>query len=111
MQFGQTIRKLRKAKNLTLRDLASKVEVTFTYLSKIENEKLDFGSYPSEEVIRKLARALNADADELLLSAQKIPDDIRKRVLQRPDAFRKLAKLDDERLDRVLIFLDDDATN
>ena len=85
--------------------------MTFTYLSKIENEKLDFGSYPSEEVIRKLARALNADADALLLAAQKIPDDIRKRVIQRPDAFRKLAKLDDERLDRVLIFLDDDATH
>jgi HTH-type transcriptional regulator, competence development regulator len=111
MAFGQTIRTLRKAKNLTLRDLASKVKVTFTYLSKIENEKLDFGDYPSEAVIRKLANALHADADELLLLARKIPDDIRRRVFQRPDAFRKLAKLDDEGLDRVLAFLDNEVTN
>ncbi len=111
MPFGQTIRTLRKAKNLTLRDLASKVKVTFTYLSKIENEKLDFGDYPSEAVIRKLAQALDADQDELLLLAGKIPDAIRKRVLQRPDVFRKLAKLDDERLDRVLAVLDDEVTN
>jgi transcriptional regulator with XRE-family HTH domain len=111
MPFGQTIRTLRKAKNLTLRDLASKVKVTFTYLSKIENEKLDFGDYPSEAVIRKLAEALNADPDELLLSAKKIPDDIRKRVIERPDAFRKLAKLDDERLNWLLAFLDDETTN
>lgn len=111
MQFGQTIRKLRKAKNLTLRGLASKVKVTFTYLSKIENEKLDFGDYPSEAVIRELAKALDADPDELLLSAKKIPDDIRRRVLQRPDVFRKLAKMDDERLDRLLAVLDDETTN
>lgn len=111
MLFGQTIRTLRKAQNLTLRDLASKVKVTFTYLSKIENEKLDFGDYPSEAVIRKLANALNADPDELLLAAKKIPDDIRKRVIERPDAFRKLAKLDDKGLDRVLAFLDNEVTN
>ena len=83
----------------------------FTYLSKIENEKLDFGDYPSEAVIQKLAKALDADPDELLLLAGKIPDDIRRRVLQRPDVFRKLSKLDDEGLDRVLAFLDNEVTN
>jgi transcriptional regulator with XRE-family HTH domain len=71
-------------------------------LSKVESEKLDFAQYPSEELIRKLAKALDADVDELLLLAKKIPPDIRERVIERPDAFRKIASLDDETLDAVL---------
>lgn len=106
MTFGSRIRELRQSKNLTLRDLAKKVKVTFTYLSKIENQKLSFGEFPSNGLIIKLAGVLGADPDELLLLAEKIPDAIRQRVLQRPDAFRKIATLDDRRLDEVLAFLD-----
>ena len=102
MTFGERIRELRKAKNLTLRDVAKKVKVNFTYISKIENHKLDFGEFPSEDLIRKLAKVLEASEDELLLLAKKIPEDIKQRVLDRPDAFRKIAKLDDEQLDRLL---------
>jgi HTH-type transcriptional regulator, competence development regulator len=108
MTFGERVRELRKAKNLTLRDLAAKVKVNFTYLSKIENHKLDFGDYPGEGLIRKLAKVLGADEDELLLLAEKIPDDIRRRVVQRPDAFRKFASLDDKTIDRLLEELGDD---
>ena len=97
MTFGSRIRELRQAKNLTLRDVAKKVKVTFTYLSKIENQKLSFGEFPSDELIVKLARVLDADPDELLLLAEKIPEAIRKRVLERPDVFRKMAALDDKR--------------
>ena len=102
MTFGERIRELRKGKNLSQRDLATEVKVNFTYISKIENEKLDFGDYPSEELILKLAKALEADADELLILAKKVPEDVKKRVMQRPDAFRKLASLDDEALDKLL---------
>jgi len=108
MTFGERIRELRKAKNLTLRDVAKKAKVNFTYISKIENHKLDFGEYPSEDLIRKLAKILDADEDELLLLAKKIPEDIKQRVLERPDAFRKIAKLDDEQLDRLLGEIEED---
>jgi HTH-type transcriptional regulator, competence development regulator len=108
MIFGERIRELRKAKNLTLRDLAAKVDINFTYLSKIENGKLDFSDFPSEKLIRKLAKVLNGDVDELLLMAEKIPDEIRKRVVERPDAFRKIAKLDDAQLDKLLEELGED---
>ena len=50
----------------------------------------------------KLAKALEADEEELMLLAEKVPDSIRRRVIERPDAFRQLAKLDDKALDRVL---------
>ncbi len=71
MQFGERVRDLRKAKNLSQRDLAAQVGITFTYVSKIENEKLDFGDYPSEELIGRLAIALDTDTDELLILAEK----------------------------------------
>lgn len=106
MNFGSRIRELRQAKNLTLRALAAKLKVTFTYLSKIENQKLSFGEFPSDEMIVKLASALDADPDELLLLAEKIPNSIRKRVLERPDVFRKMANLDDKQLDEVVEYLD-----
>jgi transcriptional regulator with XRE-family HTH domain len=109
MTFGSRIRELRQAKNLTLRDVAMKVRVSHTYLSKIENQRLSFGEYPSDDLIVKLARALDADPDELLILAQKVPDAIRKRVLQRPDVFRRLSGLDDKKLDAVLAFLEHDA--
>ena len=83
------------------------VGVSFTYISKIENEKLDFGDYPSEELIRKLAEALETGVDELLILAQKIPEQIRQRVIERPDAFRKIARLDGETLDKLLKELED----
>ncbi len=102
MNFGERLRELRKAKNFSQRTLAEKVGINFTYLSKVESEKLDFAQYPSEDLIRKLAKALGADVDELLLLAKKIPADIRDRVIERPDAFRKIASLDDETLDALL---------
>jgi hypothetical protein len=49
-----------------------------------------------------LAEVFDADVDELLLMAEKIPDPIRKRVLERPDAFRMIAKLDERAFDQVL---------
>jgi transcriptional regulator with XRE-family HTH domain len=107
MLFGERLQELRKAKGYTLRDLAARVGVGFTYISKAENGKLAFADYPGEALILRLAAALEADADELLLLAQKIPPQIKERVLQRPDAFRKLARLDDAALDRVLQDVDD----
>jgi HTH-type transcriptional regulator, competence development regulator len=106
MTLGERIRELRKAKNLNQSELADKVGINFTYLSKIENDRVESSEFPSEETIKKLAKALKADADELLLMAKKVPDSIKKRVIQRPDAFRKIANLDDEALDRLLEDID-----
>jgi transcriptional regulator with XRE-family HTH domain len=107
MRFGNRLRQLRKAKGLTLRELAKKVGVGFTYLSRAENERLQYGDYPSNALIEKLAKALNADADELFFLAQRIPDRMKRRILERPFVFRKLAELDDAALERVVAGLGD----
>ena len=72
-KFGPKLRELRTGAGLTLRELAEKVNVNFTYLSKIENGALP---PPSEKVIRQLAAVLNFDKDQLLALAGIIPADI-----------------------------------
>ena len=57
MHFGAKVRELRKGKKLTQRKLSLLLGVSFTYISKVENEKLHFGDFPSEKFIHKLASA------------------------------------------------------
>jgi transcriptional regulator with XRE-family HTH domain len=80
--FGQRIRRLRKARNLTQQELAHRVATGLedggrgfdvTYLSKIENDRLP---PPSTAAILKLAEVLADDSDELLALAGKAPPDL-----------------------------------
>lgn len=73
MMFGQRLRELRKERGISQKELAKKVGIDFTYLSKIETGSMD---PPSEKTILALAKALNADSDELLVLAKKIPSDL-----------------------------------
>lgn len=102
MTFGERLRALRRGKGLTLRQMAAKVGVGHTYLSRVETGRMTYGEYPSEQLIHKLADALGADEDELLLLAEKIPEQVRTRVFQRPDAFLALAACDDKTLDKLV---------
>jgi len=104
--FGKRVREHRKAKGLTQRELADLVGINFTYLSKIENDKLEQDQSPRSDTIESLAQALDADTDELLLLARKIPELIKQRVIDRPDVFRKVANLTDQELDELLKKMD-----
>jgi len=103
MRFGDRVRDLRQEKKWTLRDLAAKVGVGFTYLSRVENERLNYGDYPSDALIHRLADALDADEEELLILAKRIPEPVKKRALQRPDAFSAFATCDDATLDNLMV--------
>lgn len=96
------VRELRHTKGWSFRDLAGKVGIGFTYQSQVENERLNFGDYPSDSLIHRLADILEADEKELLILAKRIPDPVKKRFLQRPDAFRAFAKCDDVILDKLM---------
>ena len=104
--FGSRLRELRHAKGLSQKRLAAAVGVHHTYLSKVESGKLDFALFPGEDLVRRIAAALEADETELLLLAKKMPPAIRDRVLERPDDFRKFAALDDASLDEVIRHVD-----
>lgn len=68
--FGEKIKELRKDRKITQRDLAAKLGINFTYVSKIENDKLE--APPSESLIRKLADVLEVEPDVLLDLAGKL---------------------------------------
>src|SRR5258708_22474379 len=72
--LGLKLRELRQNKGMTLRALAEAGGVDFTYLSKIENDKV--GYLPGAETIRDLAQALGVDALELLELANKLPPEL-----------------------------------
>jgi transcriptional regulator with XRE-family HTH domain len=103
--FEKRIRELRHTKEWSLNDLAEKVGVGFTCLSRVENEWLNFGDYPPDALIHRLADALEADVEELLILAQRIPEPVKKRFLQRPDAIRAFATCDFATLDKLMVEL------
>lgn len=101
MQFGKTVKQLRLGLGLTQQEIAEQTNVSVSYVSKVENEKLHFGDYPSEKFIHRLAEALNADEDHLLLLANKVPAAMLMRIRQRPTLFRRIAMMDNGALDAL----------
>lgn len=77
MTFGETVRRLRKRRGLTLQRLASMTGLRKGYLSNIENRKVN---PPSPRATRRIAKALGADARRMLLQAhvEKAPPEIRR---------------------------------
>lgn len=102
MPFGDRVRELREQYGITQKELAQRLDVSASYVNKVEKGRLQFGDYPSAKFIHKLAEELDADEDELLLLADKVPADIRQRIREKPDAFRTLASIDDRMLDQVI---------
>lgn len=80
MTFGERLRELRKAQDISQRDLADRVKVDYTYVSKIETGDTP---PPSAETIHRMALALAADEQELMVLAGKISLDAYKELLQR----------------------------
>lgn len=70
--FGNRLHELRQKKKLSMRALAEKAEVDFSYISQIEHGK----KQPSKELVIRLARILRADQDEFLIAAGHLPADV-----------------------------------
>ena len=95
MPFPDRLRELRRAARLSQRALAEQVGVDFTYLSKIENGRVE---PPSEGVLLRIAKELagklgkdeTALADELITLAGKIPSDLAGTLSRNPEVVRLL---------------------
>lgn len=77
--FGTKLRVLRKAKGLTLEQLARKIKSHKGYVSGIENGKVN---PPSPKVVKRIAAVFGEDPKPLLKMAwaDKAPLDIREEV-------------------------------
>lgn len=67
-QFGKTIKALRKKNNLTQKEFADKLGVTYQAVSKWENGK----NMPDILLIKEISLLLNVDIDELLTGKKKV---------------------------------------
>lgn len=75
--FGQALRGLRQKAGVSQRRLAQRIGVDFSYISKIENEKLP---PPAADTVVMICQALNEPPEELLALTGKIPSQVEKAV-------------------------------
>jgi transcriptional regulator with XRE-family HTH domain len=88
--FGETIRDLRVAQDLGLRETASKVGISPAYLSRIERGK---EKPPRPEVIKALAKALAADPDVLFRLSSSTDPEVVDFLHEQPEAMNLLRYL------------------
>ena len=84
--FGKTIKRLRSEAGYTLRGFARALEVSPSWLSKVEREI----EVPGALVIGRVASLLSADADDLMALAGKVPDDLMAIIQMHPKQARKV---------------------
>src|SRR5687768_8689396 len=80
-KFGAFIRREREAREIGLREMAKKIGVSPTYLSKVERDEF---TPPTEEKVRAIARIIECDPDELLALAGRVPSDLADIIKQHP---------------------------
>lgn len=79
--FGVFVRCKRQEQEIGLREMAKKIGVSPTYLSKVERD--EFGP-PTEKRIRAIAEIIGCDADKLLAMAGRVSSDIADIIKKRP---------------------------
>ena len=80
-QFGAFIRRKREEKELGLREMAKKIGISPTYLSKCERDEFP---PPSEDRVREIAKILGCDVDDLLARAGRVSSDISDIIKRHP---------------------------
>lgn len=81
--FGQILKELRRSKNISQRELADKVSVDFSYISKVENDRL---APPSAETIIKISNILDIPSEVLLSHSGKVSDEMKDAMSSSPEA-------------------------
>lgn len=89
MTFGAKVKKLREKKGVSQRQFALALDITPTYMSKIERGEFP---PPSEEVIKNMAVMLEVDSDELLAYANKVDSDLLAIIKHEPVKYAALLR-------------------
>jgi transcriptional regulator with XRE-family HTH domain len=69
---GEYMRRLRRRKGWTLLELARETGLSYSHLSRLENDK----NLPNPETVVKLAGALDGDMDQMLALAKCLPQEV-----------------------------------
>lgn len=105
--FGQLLRELRRSRGVSQRSLAAKVGVDFSYISKLENDRLP---PPAADTVMKICEVLEVVPDNLLAVTGKVPSGVKEMLTTSPAAIQfvreahrmKLSDSDWDRLGRTL---------
>jgi transcriptional regulator with XRE-family HTH domain len=85
--FGAKLRAYRRQAGMTQRELARMIGRDFSYISKIENERLP---PPAADTVVRICEALGVPQTELLALTGKLPSDVRSNVSSSESAQRFL---------------------
>ena len=120
MTFGKTLQKIRRAKDMTQRDVANDIPMDYSYYSKLENDRFD--SNPTRETIDKIAKALKCTDEEkndLLAAAGRTTEEMEQvtRVananpeMRKPlnKLFKAAINLSPDRLDKLAAEVEEEA--
>ena len=80
-KFGAFIRRKREEKEYGLREMAKMIEVSPTYLSKIERDEF---APPAEVKVKAIAKILGCDPDDLLARAGRVSSDVSDIIKRNP---------------------------
>jgi transcriptional regulator with XRE-family HTH domain len=109
LSFGKTLQRIRRAKGKTQREVADKMEMDYSYFSRLENDRFD--SQPTRETVEKIAQALECSDEELgelLAAAGRVDRDLEKATRiasEKPMVsrlFRSVVNLPADRLEAIL---------
>ncbi len=94
--FGEILRKLRESEGMPLRELASKLEIDQSTLSKIERNLRN----ASEDLIEKISAVFNVDEKELRINYKS--DKLAYELLDEEDSI-DILKVAEEKLEYLII--------
>ena len=101
--FGEVLREARLAKGYSLRKFAEKVGISPTYLSLVEQGKVE--SQPTADRVKRMAELLEENADQWIALAGRVPGDlpeiIQKQPTEMPELLREASGLTAEQLRKL----------
>lgn len=80
-KFGAFIRREREGRKIGLREMAKKIGVSPTYMSKVERDEF---KPPTEDKVRAIAAIIECDPDELLALADRVSSDLTEIIKGQP---------------------------
>ena len=86
--FGSWLRGNRQARQQSQRDLAAQLDISPSYLSRVESDEKPL----SEAALKRLAQVWALDAVTVQLRAGSVPDSLLDRIRERPEAFQSWAE-------------------
>jgi len=93
--FGQLLKAIRREKGISQRDLADKVGIDFSYISKVENDRM---APPSADTIQKMCGVLEVSTEILLSKSGKLTGELSDAITSSPSAIKFMNEIKDMRL-------------